>query len=215
MVLEVIIMGNLSPFHSTLKWALESTWPMLTLFIVIIMISRISYIIINKKKVVLYKDVFILLSILYLLMLYFMLLSTEYSTSGVNLHIFREMSRYSIGSKSFFYNVMGNIALFVPFGFILSYFIKANKIRHVIIPSFIVSFSAEIIQYQIGRAFDVDDIILNTTGALIGFMIYISLREIKHKLPEFLQKNWFYNTLSIILLAGVIMLIVSIWLVKL
>ena len=215
MVLEVIIMGNLSPFHSTLKWALESTWPMLTLFLVIIMISRISFIIINKEKVVLYKDVFILLSILYLLMLYFMLLSTEYSTSGVNLYIFREMSRYNIGSKSFFYNVIGNIVLFVPFGFILSYFIKAKKIRHVVIPSFIVSLSAEIIQYQIGRAFDVDDVLLNTLGALIGFMIYISLREIKYKLPEFLRKNWFYNTLSIILLIGVIMLIVSIWLVKL
>lgn len=208
-------MGNLSPFHSTLKWALESTWPMLTLFLVIIMISRISYIIINKEKVVLYKDIFILLSILYLLMLYFMLLSTEYSTSGVNLHIFREMSRYRIGSKSFFYNVIGNIILFVPFGFILSNSIKAKKIRHIIIPSFIVSLSAEIIQYQIGRAFDVDDVLLNTMGALIGFMIYISMREIKYKLPEFLRKDWFYNILSILLLIGVILLIISIWLVKL
>ncbi len=208
-------MGNLSPFHSTLKWALQSTWPMLTLFIVIIMISRISFIIINKEKVVLYKDIFILLSILYLLMLYFMLLSTDFSISGVNLYLFREMTRYSIGSKAFVYNVIGNIALFVPFGFILSYFIKAKKIRHVVIPSFIVSLSAELIQYQIGRAFDVDDILLNTIGALIGFMVYISLREIKYKLPDFLQKNWFYNTLAILLLIGVIMLIISIWLVEL
>ncbi len=208
-------MENLTPFHSTLKWALESTWPMLTLFIVIIMISRISYIIINKEKVVLYKDIFILLSILYLLMLYFMLLSTENSTKGINFQIFREMARYRIGSKLFFHNVIGNIVLFVPFGFILSYFIKARKIRHVVIPSFIVSLSAEIIQYQIGRAFDVDDVILNTMGALIGFMIYISLREIKNLLPEVLKKDWFYNTLSILMLIGVTMLIVSIWLVKL
>ena len=208
-------MGNLSPFHSTLKWALESTWPMLTLFLVIIMISRITYIVINKEKVVLYKDIFILLSILYLLMLYFMLLSTDYSISGVNLYLFREMARYSIGSKSFFYNVIGNIVLFIPFGFILSYFVKAKKIRHVVIPSFIVSLSAEIIQYQIGRAFDVDDVVLNTLGALIGFMIYISMREIKYKLPEFLKRDWFYNTLAILLLIGVSMLIVSIWLVKL
>ena len=46
-------------------------------------------------------------------------------------------------------------------------------------------------------------------------MIYISLREIKYKLPEFLKKEWFYNTLAILLLIGVIMLIVSIWWVKL
>lgn len=208
-------MSNLSPFHSTLKWALESTWPMLALFIVVITISRISYIVINKKKVLLYKDIFVLLSVLYLLMLYFMLLSTEFSSSGSNLYLFREMARYKIGSKSFFYNVIGNIALFVPFGFILSYFVKARKIKHVVIPTFIVSLSAELIQYQIGRAFDVDDILLNTMGALIGFMIFISLREIKSKLPDVLKRNWFYNTLSILMLIGVIMLIISIWLVKL
>ena len=207
-------MSNLSPFHSTLKWALESTWPMLALFIVVITISRISYIVINKKKL-LYKDIFVLLSVLYLLMLYFMLLSTEFSSSGSNLYLFREMARYKIGSKSFFYNVIGNIALFVPFGFILSYFVKARKIKHVVIPTFIVSLSAELIQYQIGRAFDVDDILLNTMGALIGFMIFISLREIKSKLPDVLKRNWFYNTLSILMLIGVIMLIISIWLVKL
>ena len=125
------------------------------------------------------------------------------------------MARYKIGSKSFFYNVIGNIALFVPFGFILSYFVKARKIKHVVIPTFIVSLSAELIQYQIGRAFDVDDILLNTMGALVGFMIFISLREIKSKLPDVLKRNWFYNTLSILMLIGVIMLIISIWLVKL
>ena len=144
-----------------------------------------------------------------------MLLSTDYSISGINLYLFREMARYSIGSKSFFYNVVGNIILFIPFGFILSYFVKAKKIKHVVIPSFIVSLSAELIQYQIGRAFDVDDILLNTIGALIGFMIYISMREIKYKLPEILRKDWFYNTLAILLLVGVSMLIVSIWWVKL
>ena len=204
-------MKNLSPFYQTLKWALEETWPMLMLFLVILTVTRITDIIINKKKIVLYRDILTLLSISYILMLYFLLLSTDFAASGMNYIPFREMTRYSIGSKSFFYNVIGNIALFIPFGFIISEFLKAKKISHVIIPSFIISLSAEIIQLKIGRAIDVDDIILNTVGALIGFMIYISLREINNKLPEVLKKNWFYNIFAILLLAGVIIIIGGIW----
>ncbi len=204
-------MKNLSPFYQTLKWALEETWPMLMLFLVILTVTRITDIIINKKKIILYRDILTLLSIIYILMLYFLLLSTDFAASGMNYIPFREMTRYSIGSKSFFYNVIGNIALFIPFGFIISEFLKAKKISHVIIPSFIISLSAEIIQLKIGRAIDVDDIILNTVGALIGFMIFISLREINNKLPEVLKKNWFYNIFAILLLAGVIIIIGGIW----
>ena len=204
-------MKNLSPFYQTLKWALVETWPMLALLIVIITITRFSDIIINKKKIVLYRDILSLLSIMYILMLYFLLLSTEFAASGVNLIPFREMSRYSIGSKSFFYNVIGNIALFIPFGFIVSDFVKGRKIIHVVIPSFVTSLTAELIQFQIGRAFDVDDIILNTMGALIGFMIYISLQQIRKLLPNALKKNWFYNIFAILLLALVVVVIGGIW----
>lgn len=204
-------MKNLSPFYRTLKWALEETWPMLSLFLVIITVTRITDIMINKKKIVLYRDILTLLSIIYILMLYFLLLSTEFATTGVNLIPFREMTRYSIGSKSFFYNVIGNIVLFIPFGFIICDFFKGKKIKHVVIPSFITSLSAELIQFQIGRAFDVDDVILNTLGALIGFMIYISIQQIRKKLPEVLQKNWFYNIFAVLLLTVVVLVIGGIW----
>ncbi len=208
-------MSNLSPFQSTFKWALESTWPMLCLFIVILVVSRLSYIIINKKRIVLYNDIFVLVSILYVLLLYFMLLSTDYASLGINLYPYREMSRYVIGSTAFFYNVIGNILIFIPFGFILSHSIKASRIKHIVIPSFIVSLSVEIVQYYIGRTFDVDDVILNTVGALVGFMIYISFRHFRDKLPNSLKKEWFYNTLAVLTLLGGIIFIISIWWVKL
>ena len=36
----------------------------------------------------------------------------------------------------------------------------------------LASFCIEFVQFLIGRAFDIDDIILNVIGAIIGFLIY-------------------------------------------
>ena len=63
-----------------------------------------------------------------------MLLSTENASSGINLIPFREITRYTIGSKLFFYNVIGNIALFIPFGYFVSDKIKAKKTHQIILP---------------------------------------------------------------------------------
>lgn len=193
-------MENLSPFFNTLEWVVKNTWPMLALFIAIICVVRISSSIINHEKFVFYKDFYSLLAIIYFLLLYYLLLSTEKAASGVNLTPFKEMTRYRVGSTLFVYNVIGNIALFIPYGYFISDTIKAKKVHHILIPALITSLTAEIIQYKIGRAFDVDDVILNVAGAIIGLLIYISIQKIKDKLPPFLKNNIFYNILAIIVL---------------
>ena len=198
-------MKQLTPFYETFNDALLATWPMLTLFIVILVLTRIVKIVINKEKFEFYKEFYNLLLILYMLLLYYMLLSTDNAAAfGTNIIPFREMTRYTFGSKSFFYNVVGNIALFIPFGYFISDYLKAKKTTHIILVSIIVSLTAELIQYKIGRAFDVDDIILNTVGALIGFIFYVLIQSIKKHLPEFLQNEVFYNILAILVLVIII-----------
>lgn len=204
-------MTGLQPFFETLKTTLATAWPMLTLFIVILAVMKISQIIINKEKIVFYKEFYDLLMIIYVLLLYQMLLSTENASSGINLIPFKEITRYSIGSTLFLYNVIGNIALFIPFGFFMSNKLKAKKTSHIIIVSAIISLTAELIQYKIGRAFDIDDILLNVTGAIIGFMVYQSIQLIKRKLPSFLQNNIFYNILAILVIVVIIILFGSMW----
>lgn len=204
-------MPNLTPFYDTLSWALENTWPMLTLFLVIVIILRLTKAIINKEKLIFYKEFYNLIFILYILLLYYMLLSTEGAVRGINIIPFKEMTRYTIGSKSFMYNVIGNIVLFIPFGYFVSDYLKANKIRHIMIDSILISLSAEIIQYLIGRAFDIDDIILNAVGALIGFMIYITIMNIKEKLPAFLKNNIFYNILAILIIVIIVLICNRMW----
>lgn len=204
-------MGNLSPFYDTFYWAIKETWPMLTLFVVIMTVLKITRVIINHDKFIFYKEFYSLLFIIYILLLYFLLLSTENASSGMNFIPFQEMTRYSIGSKAFFYNVVGNIALFVPFGYFVSDYLKAKRVPHILVVSIIISLTAELIQYKIGRAFDVDDIILNVIGSIIGFMGYISVRAIRLHLPKFLQNNIFYNIIAIIILIVIVFLFGSIW----
>ena len=207
-------MEHLTPFYDTFYNAIKNSWPMLTLFVIIIVSIRVSHIIINHEKIIFYKEFYALIAIVYFLLLYYLLLSTENASTGVNYIPFREITRYSIGSKLFVYNVIGNIVLFIPFGYSVSDYLKAKKTVHILFISILISLTAELIQYKIGRAFDVDDIILNVLGSVIGFMIYISIQAIKNHLPRVLQANWFYNVLSVIFFIALIILFGSIWGIK-
>ena len=70
-------MGNLSPFYDTFYWAISETWPMLTLFVVIMTVLKLTRVIINHDRFIFYKEFYSLLFIIYILLLYFLLLSTE------------------------------------------------------------------------------------------------------------------------------------------
>lgn len=204
-------MKQLVPVYDTLQVTLSNTWPMLTLFIAIVVIIRISRKIINHENFIFYKELYNLLFVIYLLLLYYLLLSTDNASSGLNLTPFKEITRYPLFSLQFVFNVIGNIALFLPFGFFISDFIKAKKTHQILIISTLISLTAELIQFKIGRAFDIDDIILNVVGAVLGFMLYKGLRSIKRKLPSILKNNIFYNLLAIIVLVVMVLLFGNIW----
>ena len=67
--------------------------------------------------------------------------------------------------------------------------------------SLVTSLTIEFVQYRIGRSFDIDDIILNVVGGILGFLLYIGLNAIKKHLPEIFQKDIVYNLIVIILVA--------------
>lgn len=181
--------------------ALKEVWPMLTIFIVVIASIRVMYIHNSSEKFVFYKEFLNLLFIIYALLLYELLTNTELNTaSGVNIVPFTEIMRYQVGSRQFYYNVIGNIIIFIPFGYFVSNYIKANKISHILFVSVFTSLTVEFVQHYIGRSFDIDDIILNVLGAMTGFLIYIAFNAIEKHLPKFFRSDLFYNLLCIILL---------------
>ncbi|WP_232695430.1 VanZ family protein [Brevibacillus daliensis] len=69
-------------------------------------------------------------------------------------------------------NVIGNIIAFVPFGFLLPLLSKKfSKLSSVTIATFCLSLTYEILQFLFSLgSFDVDDLLLNTIGGLVGYM---------------------------------------------
>lgn len=180
--------------------AIAKIWPMLTIFLVVIIAIRVSYLRINREHFVFYREFLNLVFVVYVLILFQLLTDAEINTTGgLNLVPFTEMFRYRIGSSLFYSNVIGNILIFLPFGYFVSGYVKATKISHIFFISAISSLTVELVQLQIGRSFDIDDIILNVVGAIAGFLLYIALNAIKKHLPRFLQSDTFYNIICVIL----------------
>ena len=179
--------------------SIDNMWPMLTIFLVVIAVVRIAAIRNNNEKFVFYKEFSNLLFIIYILLLYELLTRSELNTvRGYNLVPFTEIFRYEIGSPAFWMNVVGNIVI-----------IKPKKILTILIVSVITSATVESVQLCIGRSFDIDDIILNSLGAIIGFLIYVALNAIKKYLPGIFAKDIIYNILCLIILAIMVLYLLS------
>ncbi|MCI8394643.1 MAG: VanZ family protein [Bacilli bacterium] len=180
--------------------ALAKIWPMITIFLVVVIAIRISYMRINRERFVFYKEFLNLIFVIYVLILFQLLTDSEINTTGgLNLVPFTEMFRYRFGSPLFYSNVVGNILIFLPFGYFVSGYIKASRVSHILFVSIVSSLTVELVQLQIGRSFDIDDIILNVMGAILGFFAYIALNAIKKHLPRFMQSDTFYNIICVVL----------------
>lgn len=184
---------------STFFEVLDTTWPTLVIFLTIIILLRVFTILNTSKKFILHEELLLLLFITYILFLFELVTSRDVYMNGTNLVPFREMFRYPVGSENFNRQVVGNILLFMPFGFFATYYTKIKKISSISFMSILISLTIEVVQKYIGRSFDVDDIILNVVGGILGFLVYIGLDAIRKKLSNIFQKDGFYNFLSILL----------------
>ena len=170
---------------------LPDVWPMLIIILVIICSLRITYLITKHKKFLLHRELIYLISIIYLLCLFHVVTFQDVNYGASNFVPFKEIFRYSFGSPKFIRNVIGNIMLFIPFGFLSSYLLKNRKFSVVTILTLIASLTIETVQYYIGRVFDIDDIILNLIGGIVGFLIYVGLDAIKNKIKLFNKCSFF------------------------
>lgn len=164
---------------TAIKDVLYDTWPMIALSCVVLIAIRLTYLIKNKQRIVFSSEMMMLTFIVYILCLFQIVTSQDVSSvHGVNVTLFKELTRYQIGTKLFYRNIIGNIIMFIPFGFFTSYYLKLNKKRVIFYLTLVVSIVIELIQLKIGRAFDVDDIILNMVGSLLGYYLYRAMDSI-------------------------------------
>ncbi|MDQ8736404.1 VanZ family protein [Paenibacillus sp. LHD-38] len=120
-------------------------------------------------------------------------LIADIKTNGVvlsyNLIPFKSIS----GSLNHFYymvgirNVLGNLLLLLPFGILLR-IMKVKTTGRALLYGLLVSLAIETIQLTISllslgtRSVDVDDLILNSAGALSGFLLYKVVHQVLRNL---------------------------------
>lgn len=74
-----------------------------------------------------------------------------------------------------FENLVGNVIVFVPFGFLLPYVLTWGRNFFVmLLNAFVFVLGIEVFQlFSAFGAFDVDDILLNCVGAVLGYFIFL------------------------------------------
>ena len=126
-------------------------------------------------------------------LIYFLFLAEWYGRTGVseeyryNLELFREIKRFIIyrdqlGAFAVFANLAGNILIFVPYGFFISLASRSRGFFKTLFFSMGLSLCVEITQLfsRVG-SFDVDDILLNTVGGVVGYIIFLICNAIRRK----------------------------------
>lgn len=84
-----------------------------------------------------------------------------------------------------FENLVGNVVVFIPFGLLLPCVMKRGSNFFVLLLNALVFVTGiEVFQlFSAFGAFDVDDILLNCFGAVLGYLIYLICSGIVRKLP--------------------------------
>lgn len=102
------------------------------------------------------------------------------SGEGINLIPFRTIVGFfeHCPTDIFLVNIVGNIVMFIPWGFGLPLlWKKQQKVFWVARNAFLLPVFIETCQLFIGRGVDVDDLILNFAGGSIGAALYFALRK--------------------------------------
>lgn len=77
-------------------------------------------------------------------------------------------------------NLLGNLVLLAPLGFLLPVLFKrARRFWQVLVIGFLVSLSIELFQLVLSvRIFDIDDILINSLGVVLGFSVYFLMSKV-------------------------------------
>lgn len=99
-----------------------------------------------------------------------------YGLSSANFIPFKTIKMYIRyrSSLNSFANLFGNLFILTPLGILLPFaWKKKHSVFLITAVGFLVSMAVETLQLVLGvGAFDVDDLILNTLGVIVGYVLY-------------------------------------------
>ncbi|WP_040534116.1 VanZ family protein [Schleiferilactobacillus shenzhenensis] len=98
------------------------------------------------------------------------------SLTEVNWQLWTQTAKLQQGQSivDFIYNLFGNIAWFIPFGFLYPLVRqKPTGLIRTVLSGMLVSITIEALQFVLYTGIsDVDDVMFNTLGALVGYILY-------------------------------------------
>lgn len=159
-LLYFILRNNI--FFRTFNWLIVLMYITLSLIVIYYYIYRLLYFF-NKKIYILCLFCYLVLLII---SLYYRKTSDTFKLA--NPSYIREWIYILFTNKIVFLNVIGNIILFIPFGFLLGELEEVNIIWKLLLSLIIIAL-LELLQYLTKKGvFDYIDIIFNYLGVIIG-----------------------------------------------
>jgi glycopeptide antibiotics resistance protein len=154
------------------------------MFVIWFVFNKVLNIKINKHKYVV-----ILFFVFYLLVLYQVLFGIS---GGIDFNVTRHkpnfypiiklLSVYDMGIINMGKQVALNIVILIPFGFFLPWLsVFFHKTLNLILGVTLFSFLIELLQYFMGRSADIDDIIMNTIGGIVGYILFFICKKVLTK----------------------------------
>ena len=190
------------------KSIMGNTLPIIILVSVMAIFLRVYILKKSNKKIHFSKELPNLFFLIYILCLFQIVTSQDISgMHGINTDFFSELTRYEIGTRLFYRNIIGNIVLFVPLSFFIAHIFKVKSHLIMYLFTLLISLTIETTQLYIGRAFDVDDIVLNVIGGIIGFLAYNLVSKIIFKNINKEKKDIIIAFLLIIIVLGIFVII--------
>lgn len=127
-------------------------------------------------------------------LIYFLFVAEWYGRTEIseeyryNLELFKEIRRFityreQLGTFVVAANLLGNILIFMPYGFFISMAGETRGFIKTFFYSMFLSLGVEIVQLvtKVG-SFDVDDILLNTIGGVLGYLVFVICNRIRRNI---------------------------------
>ncbi len=94
-------------------------------------------------------------------------------------------NEYSMGFGGMIEQLILNVLMFIPYGALLPLAVKKTRKMWVSLLTVLgTTVSIEFVQLFLGRSCDIDDVIMNFTGGVLGYLIFMLLRKV------FSEKPW-------------------------
>lgn len=112
-------------------------------------------------------------------------LETGIGVNFVPFKTIRNYLKYSTDADNVLVNLGGNVLMFVPWGLGLPLlWRKFRSVWKVMFASVLLPIFIEFCQLFIGRSVDIDDVILNFAGGVLGGLLYLVLKKLFPKIEK-------------------------------